>query len=190
MRPAALAGLVAEVRAGRREVVECGSGVSTLVLARSLVECGGRLHALEHDAGWAEEVRSQLEREGLDSAAQLVDAPLRPHPLSLDGTGWYDEAALFELPASGVSLLLVDGPPAGEPGLGRSRYPALPVLGPRLAPSAIVVLDDFERPGEADVLTAWEGESEFRFDRRPDERIAVGRREPPAGTAARDRGLA
>ncbi|HEX2468448.1 MAG TPA: class I SAM-dependent methyltransferase [Solirubrobacterales bacterium] len=176
MRPAALAGLVAEVRGGRRQVLECGSGVSTIVLGRALGERGGHLHALEHDPGWASVVVSRLERERLGDTVDLIEAPLRPHPVARDGTGWYEEAQLERVPAQGIDLLLVDGPPAGEPGLGLSRYPALQALAERLTRDAIVVLDDIDRPGEAAVLDAWERETAFRFERRPTERIAVGRR--------------
>lgn len=175
LRPEALAALVSELERGRREVVECGSGVSTIVLARALRDRGGRLAALEHDPGWAAFVRSWLEREGLDQVAMLIEAPLRPHPLALDGLDWYEQAALALLPDDGIELLLVDGPPAGEPGLGKSRYPALPAMAERLAHDALVVLDDIDRPGETQVLAAWERETEFRFKRLTEERIAVGR---------------
>ena len=161
--------------------MECGSGVSTIALARALRKRDGRLHSLEHDAGWAAFVAAWLEREGLTATATVVDAPLRPYPLSPDETGWYDTGALDRLPGSGVDLLLVDGPPAGEPGLGRSRYPALPALTGRLSDDAIVVLDDIDRPGEAAVLAAWERETPFSFERLDEARIAIGRREPPRG---------
>jgi predicted O-methyltransferase YrrM len=176
LRPAALAALVSQLDGGRREIVECGSGVSTIVLARALRASEGRLHSLEHDPGWATFVRSWLEREGLERVATVIEAPLRPHPLALDGTGWYEQAALARLPRDGIELLLVDGPPAGEPGLGRSRYPALPALAERLVDGAMVVLDDVDRSGEAEVLAAWERETEFRFERLGEERIAIGRR--------------
>jgi predicted O-methyltransferase YrrM len=50
MTPAGLAAVCADV-AGRhrRRIVECGSGFSTLVLARLLYTRGGRLVSLEHD---------------------------------------------------------------------------------------------------------------------------------------------
>jgi hypothetical protein len=180
---------MAELDRGRNRIVECGSGVSTIALARALRDRGGRLHSLEHDSGWAAFVVAWLEREGLEGAATVIEAPLRPHPLSLDGAGWYEAGALERLPEAGVELLLVDGPPAGGPGLARSRYPALPVLGDRLAHDAIVVLDDIDRPGEADVLQAWGRETPYRFERLIEQRIAIGRREPPAGAAARESGM-
>jgi predicted O-methyltransferase YrrM len=163
--------------------------VSTIVLARALRGRGGRVHSLEHDSGWARFVGSWLAREGLEEVATVIEAPLAPHPLALDGLAWYGQAALRLLPDGEIDLLLVDGPPAGDPGLGRSRYPALPALADRLADDAIVVLDDVDRPGEARVLAAWEEETDFRFQRLDEERIAVGRREPPAGSAARGSGM-
>ena len=180
MLPQALATLVAEVRAGRRQVVECGSGVSTVVLARALGEADGRLHSLEHDPAWAARIRSLLVDEGLDRFAGIVESPLAPHPAALDGGSWYGGEALAELPEAGVDLLLVDGPPAGEPGRARSRYPALPILGSRLTEDALVVLDDAHRPGETAVLAAWERESDLRFQRLDEQRIALGRREAEA----------
>jgi hypothetical protein len=65
-----------------------------------------------------------------------------------------------------IDLLLVDGPPAYAAGHALARYPALPVLGDRLASGATVVLDDAERPGEQEVLRRWERETGLDFDRR------------------------
>jgi predicted O-methyltransferase YrrM len=178
LRPEALAALTLEVRGGRRELVECGAGVSTIVLARALREGGGRLHSLEHDPAWAAMVRSLLAAEGLDGVARVIDAPLRPHPLAPGDGEWYASDALAALPASGIDLLLVDGPPAGEPEIQRRRYPALPMLAPRLAPHAIIVLDDASRPGEAWALDRWERATDFRFDRRGPGGLATGRRTP------------
>jgi hypothetical protein len=60
--------------------------------------------------------------------------------------------------------------------MARSRFPALPALADRLAPGALVVLDDADRDGERDILDAWERDEGFTFDRRRAERIAIGRR--------------
>jgi predicted O-methyltransferase YrrM len=148
--------VLAELARGRRAVVECGSGLSTVLIARRLRELGGgRLHSLEHDAGWAASTRQQLADEGLDRTATVVEAPLRPHPAAAPGCEWYDRAALGGLPVTGIDLLLVDGPPAGGRAIERSRYPALPELAPLLGPDATVLLDDAGRPGERWVLERW-----------------------------------
>jgi hypothetical protein len=83
MTPAGLAAVRAHV-AGRhrRRIVACGSGFSTLVLARLLHTRGGRLVSLEHDQTWATRVRSNLAATGLAEIAQVALAPLKPHPLA------------------------------------------------------------------------------------------------------------
>jgi len=159
----------------RPSVLECGSGFSTLKLAELTHERGGRLVSLEHDELWATRVRSNLAAAGLAETARVTLAPLQRHPLARDGLLWYAEQALRFLPRR-IDLLLVDGPPAFEPETDLSRYPALPALAERLAPDAIVVLDDIDRRGELQVLEAWERECGFRFEIQPAERIAVGRR--------------
>lgn len=149
------------------------------MLARLFRERGGRLTSLEHDADWARVVSSQLEREGLAEIARLIQAPLEPHPRALDGASWYAPAALDALPGSGIDLLLVDGPPGYGEGMTLSRYPALPVLSERLAPGALVALDDAERDGESEILARWERElPEWRFGPRAVTGMAIGARHP------------
>lgn len=173
--PAGLEAVLAELDRGLTEVVECGSGVSTVVIARALRALGhGKVTALEHDGAWAAATRRLLASEGLDAFATVVDAPLEPNPHAEAGCGWYRLEALGELPAQGIELLLVDGPPAGEPGLERSRYPALAELGGRLAPEAVVILDDTDRVGERWVLDRWEREQAIIFNRRTGIGIGVG----------------
>ena len=176
LRPAALVTIANEIVFGeRRQVVELGAGVSTVVLARLMRERGGRLTSVEHDPDWARVVRSQLELEGLEVSAHLVEAPLEP---SLgDGAPWYGRAALTELPAEGIDLLLVDGPPGYPEEMERSRYPALPQLADRLTPGALIVLDDASREGERNVIARWASERpEWEFATIAAEGIAIGRR--------------
>jgi predicted O-methyltransferase YrrM len=176
MTAAGFAAVCAEVASrDRPSVLECGSGFSTLKLAELTHERGGRLVSLEHDELWATRVRSNLAAAGLAQTTRVTLAPLQPHPLARDGLLWYAEHALRFVPRR-IDLLLVDGPPAFEPETELSRYPALPALAERLAPDAIVVLDDIDRRGELQVLEAWERECGFRFEIQPAERIAVGRR--------------
>lgn len=156
----------------RRHIVELGSGVSTVLLARLLTQQripdGFRLAAVEHDPSWAGWVRGQLEREGLGEHVTVVHAPLVPHPLAAPGLTWYDQTALDEgldaaLNGAAIELLLVDGPPAWAEGHGLARYPALPTLQGRLAAGAGIVLDDLERPGEQEVVRRWQLESGLWF---------------------------
>ena len=166
MRPEGLAAVCNDVIVnGRRRVVELGSGVSTVLLARLLSRQrppgGWRVVTVEHDASWAQRVTDQLNGENIGRHVTVIHAPLVPHPLALEDLLWYDEAAVAAGLEAGLrgdlaDLLVVDGPPAYAAGHGLARYPALPVLHHRLAPGATVVLDDIDRPGEQDVLRLWE----------------------------------
>jgi predicted O-methyltransferase YrrM len=160
LRPEGLALLERLVGEGRSTVVECGSGLSTVTIARALGGIdAGHVHSLEHVPAWAAVARAALAAEDLDELATVIDAPL------IDG--WYDPAALDRLPERGIDLLLVDGPPAGGPAIQESRYRALPAIAERLAPNAAVVLDDADREGERRVLVRWLAEFPLRLDRAP-----------------------
>ncbi len=173
LAPEALELVLEQVAAGRNRIVECGSGLSTVIIARLLRERGGgTLHSLEHDPGWVETTRRRIASEGLGRFAEVIEAPLEPGATAAVGSPWYARRALERLPASGVDLLLVDGPPADpERAPARSRYPALPLLAGRLAQGATVILDDAQREGERWVLGRWEREHGVRFERR--RRVAV-----------------
>jgi predicted O-methyltransferase YrrM len=160
LRPEALEVVVGLVQGGRTNVVECGSGLSTVTIAAALRALdAGRIDSLEHSPEWASVTRASLAQDGLDRFATVIDAPLRD--------GWYDTAALGALPERDIDLLLVDGPLAGDPGLERSRYPALPALADRLAPGAAIVLDDIDRDGERWVFERWREEHDLRPLPRP-----------------------
>jgi predicted O-methyltransferase YrrM len=181
IRPAGLVAVLNEVAVSEPAlVVECGAGISTLFLARLLRQrARGRLVSVEHDADWTDWVTRTVAGEGLEEVATIVHAPLA-------ADGWYArervDAAVGE---DRIGMLLVDGPPAWEPGMGEARHPALPAFADRLAPGATVVLDDAWRPGERAVLARWQQESELRFEVRPDRGwVAIGRvpRATPAFT--------
>ena len=173
MRPAGLVAVCNEIVHGARtRIVECGSGVSTVVLARLLRERdAGRLVALEHDRHWAALMHEQLRREALDGIARVLHAPLQGEP------PWYAPARLRELPDE-IDLLLVDGPPAYDAGHETRRAPALPRLQARLVEGAAVVLDDIARPGERDVLARLGGVHRLALRARRARRR--GDRAPPA----------
>jgi predicted O-methyltransferase YrrM len=148
--------LVRHARSARpRIVVECSSGASTLVLARCVQLNGaGKVYSLEHDPYFARQTREHLRRLGLEEWARVVDAPLQPHELTGESWPWYD---LADLPADqDIDLLVIDGPPQATRPL--ARYPAGPLLFPRLAPGGHVFLDDAARPDELAILQRWQRE--------------------------------
>lgn len=131
-------------------VVECSSGVSTVVAARCLQQLGsGHVYSLEHDEAYAEKTRALLAQHGLSEWATVLAAPLQ---LGSEGTPWYQDAVLpAALPP--IDLLVVDGPPATT--ATQARYPALPRLRPRMATRFALMLDDADRPDELAIVQRW-----------------------------------
>ena len=142
----ALADLVAQHRP--RVVVEFGSGLSTLVLARALVLAGGgRLISYDHNAGFADLTRARLAALGLAADVRAVE--LTPSDALGYPGEWY---AAHDLP-DGIDLLVIDGPPAWFN--AGTRGGAGPAVFPRLSVGGVVLLDDADRPGERANAERW-----------------------------------
>jgi predicted O-methyltransferase YrrM len=146
--------LVELLRAERpRLMVECGSGASTLWAALAIRRFGldTRVVALEHDAAYAQQTTELLAAHGVAGLAEVRHAPLEPVELDGQTWQWYSRDGWADL--EGIGLLFVDGPP-GKTG-PHARYPALPVLGGRLAGDALIVLDDLIRVEEQEIVERW-----------------------------------
>jgi hypothetical protein len=115
----------------------------------------GHVFSLEHDQVYAGKTRELLQVHGLQDWATIIDAPLVQ--MEVDGWQgrWYDVSALdrAQIADQPVDMVVIDGPPNDLGPL--ARYPALPVLAPRLAASCTVVLDDSSRPAEQQILARW-----------------------------------
>jgi hypothetical protein len=126
-------------RSAHGPVLECGSGLTTLVLAA----VGADVWTIEHDPFWFRFVSDQLKRYGLQANVQI--APLR----SYGSFDWYDvDPETFPV----FSLVICDGPPGHTNG---GRYGLLPVMQERLADNCTVLLDDTGREGERQLVTSW-----------------------------------
>lgn len=150
--PSGLLGLVSLIDERRpRLVVELGSGVSSVWMAYALQRSGGRLITFDHLDEYAQLTAAALAQHALDGVAQVRTAYLQS--LSIGGVDyqWYDRQAFADI--DGIDMLVVDGPP-GITGPA-ARYPALAVLAGRLAPGAVVVLDDVDREDEQRILHRW-----------------------------------
>lgn len=165
----AIAGMVDHLlaRAAPSNVVELGSGVSTIWLGLALRDYGsGHLTAFEHDPVYAARTRAQLRAHDLDGWCTVLDSPLA----GADDRwpeGWYHIDTWHPRP---IDLLLVDGPP----GAGRemARDPAFDVLGPYLAPGALLVVDDVDREDEARMVNRWLAASQGRLSEVADHGVS------------------
>lgn len=132
-------------------IVECSSGLTTLVLARCCqLNQRGQVISLENGAEYAEQTRQQLHVFELESYAQVIHAPLEKVTLALDEYDWYE---LANLPELNIDMLVIDGPPGFIQ--KNSRYPALPLLYEKLSHQARVFLDDAARDDEQALVAQW-----------------------------------
>lgn len=162
--PEYLDAVAAEAAATRGAILECGSGLTTLVLTTIAAGEGRAVWSLEADPDWCRTIQLALGRLGL--SAELRLAPLRNY----GDFDWYDVESL-ELPL--FSLVVCDGPAGRTRG---GRFGLVPVLGDRLDVGCTILLDDAERPGEREVLRRWDAEAGLRHELRGREkRYAVAR---------------
>ena len=159
---AGLAAVLAAIGDGRTRVIECGSGNSTVAIADALrgrprgasrrsSTCGrspsGRGPRWRRRASTAS---PRCRRAARHTGARRWPALVRGRPGSSGS-------------AADADLLLVDGPP-GDCGPA-SRKPALSRLAAKLSPGCLVMLDDADRPGEAEAIREWEREHRLVFER-------------------------
>lgn len=135
----------------RTSIIECGSGISTVLLAQALSQIGmGTVVALEHDQEYADRTTRFLRERGLEKWATVVYAPLKEFTYGDEQWQWYDRELV---PEGHYDLAVIDGPPSA---IGpQSRFPALPVLYESLLPGAMVILDDFDRDSEQTAGKNW-----------------------------------
>ena len=125
-------------------VLELGSGVSTLVSAKSGAK---RIVSLDHSSEFGEATREML-KEHKVTGAQIRINDLLTYP---GGYKWYSPEALIGI--KNIDLLVIDGPPSSiNPD---ARYPALEHLLPLLSKKAIVILDDADREDEKKLAEAF-----------------------------------
>jgi hypothetical protein len=127
----------------RGPILECGSGLTTLLIGLFAGRRGVATCTLEHMAEWRDLVARALTRHHIPGRLEL--APLTDY----GSFTWY---RLPERLPQAFALVVCDAPPSDTPG---GRYGLMPLLRQRLARGATVLLDDAERAGEREVLARW-----------------------------------
>jgi hypothetical protein len=143
-----LQALFRHASASRGPILECGSGLSTLLLGIAAQHAGQKVYSLEDHSEWLKVVRSALRRYKITSV-ELCLSPLREY----GDYEWYDPPQAI-LPKD-FALVVCDGPQGTAHG---GRYGLMPVLGERLGSGCVVLLDDASRMSEQQVLARWDEE--------------------------------
>ncbi|MES9971356.1 MAG: class I SAM-dependent methyltransferase [Candidatus Thiodiazotropha sp.] len=132
-------------------IMECSSGLTTLMLARCCqINGAGRVVSLEDGLVYAENTRRYIDQYDLADYARVVHAPLRKTVVDGDTYAWY---ALAAIPDAAIDMLVIDGPSGFIQ--KRSRYPALPLCYSRLSESCAIYLDDASREDEQAIVELW-----------------------------------
>ena len=122
-------------------ILDLGSGMSTLVLAKSAPQAS--IISIDNSEEFAGKTRKLLDAHGVTNVEVRV-APLTSHKSGVD---WYDLSKLHDI--SNIDLLFIDGPPGSKN--PQARHPALAECLSKLSPHAIIVIDDAGRDGEKDM---------------------------------------
>ena len=132
-------------------IVECSSGLTSLVLARCCqINACGKVFSLENAAEFVEKTRQNLSDFELHEYANIIFSPLKPFDVEGKCFEWYELDNLNEMQ---IDMLVIDGPPGYIQ--KHSRFPALPLLFDRMAKKSIVYLDDAARDEEKQLVEMW-----------------------------------
>lgn len=134
-------------------VLECGSGLSTLLIGMLTADRDVEVVALEHTAAWRHRVQRALDVLHLDHV-RVLHCPVV-------GYGLYDWYQVSDPIPDNVRLVVCDGPPGRHTRGG--RYGLMPVLGHHFHPDCIILLDDTHRQGERRVIRTWNRRQDFRI---------------------------
>ena len=156
-KPVLLRELIAALKSTTGPVLECGSGLSTIVMAAIAPE-RPRV-SLEHNPEWANSVTAALDAHGLRADVRV--AALTTHA---GGLRWYSLERPLPL---GIGLVLCDGPDSYGPG----RYAVLPLVREYLVPGAVILFDDAVAEGQQEVLDAWQREFGARVEQKHEDGV-------------------
>jgi hypothetical protein len=126
-------------------ILECGSGLTTLLVGHVAQAVGTTMWTLEHLPSWATRVQLELHEFGIESV-RLCISPIREH----GAFDWYD-APLHAMPER-FSLVICDGPPAATRG---GRYGLCEVMRDHLLRDCTILLDDAVRSDEQRIAEQW-----------------------------------
>jgi predicted O-methyltransferase YrrM len=140
--PDLLMTLVTEVKARKPKlIVELGSGLSTLMMAKSL-SAGSttKIISFDHSAEFAQITRDLLVQHSI-TGVEIRVAPLEQYDAERT---WYSRKFFADI--TQIDLLVIDGPPGSKD--PKARTGALLELASKLSPKAVVIIDDANREGE------------------------------------------
>lgn len=142
---ATLATLVSVVQKTPGDVIEAGTGVSSILMRAA----GANVHAIEHDMAWGVSMMRQAHSIGLHDGIAVAEAPM-------NGT-WYQRKEFEPWLSQTFDVGFVDGPPRG---IG-DRMAFFDAFGQNVRQA--IVVDDADDDGYRARLDDWCGEHGWRM---------------------------
>lgn len=134
-------------------ILECGSGLSTVLLGVIAKRMGKRVFSFEHNSFWARRVQSVLKQYDIQNV-DLCVTTLRNY----GDYFWYDPP-WGKMPDE-FDLVICDGPPCNTPG---GRYGMMPVMKSHLAPGCVILMDDAAGNEERNIVIRWAEEMSAHY---------------------------
>ncbi|RED19574.1 hypothetical protein BD847_3861 [Flavobacterium cutihirudinis] len=155
LNPGTILHIINEIQINsRKSIIEFGSGISTIILARYISEnnLSIRISSIESNESWLGFIDKQLEMYNCRHVVDLCYAPLKSN--SNYTTLWYNDDKVSEIiKDKKFDLVIVDGPSGG---LGKfARKPALNAIINHIDSNFSIFLDDVRRPDESQILEEW-----------------------------------
>ncbi len=137
-------------------VVELGSGLSSLIMLKTLNKLGYyyTLTSFESDKCFLEMTKNLLISEGVynEKKVKLIHSSISDNEINSTIYKWYTvDDFLFSFDK--IDLLFVDGPPGGL--CRNSRYPAVNVIRKYIREGSVIILHDAKRIDEIEIVEMW-----------------------------------
>lgn len=135
----------------RSSILEFGSGISTILMARlmKLNKITGHIISIDENAEWQKVISSYLEEEGLIDFVMFVHAPAEKNSKTQNALGYNQEIVFAALNDRKFDLILIDGPSAWNQSNKMSRLTNFEFFENHLSDNFTIFLDNANRPGES-----------------------------------------
>jgi len=133
-------------------IVECGSGVSTIISAYCLKNNKkGKIYSLDHEQKYLEITQENLKTHKVSEYVELIHSPVIDFTINNKKHKFYDINLLNNI--SEIDILFVDGPPRTiQPDI---RFASVPLFYDKIKTGGIIILDDADRKPEKQAINEW-----------------------------------
>lgn len=157
----------------RKNIIEFGSGFSTILIAKLLEinKIKANFLSIEEDEKYFNFLEKFLKKENLDKYVNLLHVPIEKNQ-NLEN--WYSESILIKKTENinSFDCIIIDGPQAYQKGKEYIREPALPFLANKFNNNSLIFMDDTNRKSEKEIINR-QG-NKFNFTVNHFEKFSVG----------------